>query len=136
MADALPRVRKTICCWPYSGDSDEVDEVGDSDEDDEYGDNDDGEESNIISSECLHTVDDAAVAGINAVDEDDDGDDSAAMLETSASSAELDDDGLDSSWSSPSVTALVGRESRVGVTTLMGQKMSNCTHSRPSRRQV
>jgi hypothetical protein len=126
MADALPRVRKTICCWPNDGDSD-----GDEDDDD------DGEESNSISSECLHTVvDDAVLAGINATDEDDDGDDTVALLETSASSAEPDEDGLDSSWSSPSVTALVGRESRVGVTTLMGQKMSNCTHSRPSRRQV
>lgn len=128
MADALPRVRKTICCWPNDGDSDEEDD-------------DEGEESNSISSECLHTVvvdddDDALDAGINATDEDDDGDDSAALLETSASSAEPDEDGLDSSWSSLSVTALVGRESRVGVTTLMGQKMSNCTHSRPSRRQV
>lgn len=125
MADALPRVRKTICCWPNDGDSDEEEE-----------DEDDGEESNSISSECRHTVVDAVDAGINATDEDDDGDDSAALLETSASSAEPDEDGLDSSWSSPSVTALVGRESRVGVTTLMGQKMSNCTHSRPSRRQV
>lgn len=124
MADALPRVRKTICCWPNDGDSEEEDD-------------DDGEESNSISSECLHAVvDDAVVVGVNAIDEDDDGDDPAALLETSASSAEPDEDGLDSSWSSPSVTALVGRESRVGVTTLMGQKMSNCTHSRPSRRQV
>lgn len=129
MADALPRVRKAICCWLYNG--------GDDDDDD---DDDNGEESNSISSECLQAAAVVvAVAGINAADEDDDGDDSAASLEPPASSPEPDEDGLEwfaSSWSSPSVTALVGRESRVGVTTLMGQKMSNCTHSRPSRRHV
>lgn len=130
MADALPRVRKTICCWPYNG--------GDDDDDD---DDDSWEESNSISSECLLCLQAAAVvvAGINAADDDGDGGDSAASLEPPASSAEPDEDGLEwlaSSWSSPSVTALVGRESRVGVTTLMGQKMSNCTHSRPSRRHV
>lgn len=134
MADALPRVRKTICCWLYNGDNDDDDEEEEEEEDDE--DDDDGEESSSISSECLQAD---VVAGINAIDDDDDGDDSTALLETSASSLEPDEDGLEwfeSSWSSLSATALVGRESRVGVTTLMGQKISNCTHSRPSRRHV